>query len=190
MSSEAQKQANGHPKIQVKRKNLSRKKPLPLPAVALSKHRAISFELRSSETSWWSPQNSSERKINLSRKKPLPVPAVALSKPRAISCELTCSQSSWWSSQNSHEKKKINNENTTAGTGSGFEQAQGHQLWAYMLTIKLMVSSRLSWENQILQGKNHCRYRQWLWASPRPSVLSLHAHNQADGQLKTHVRTK
>jgi hypothetical protein len=113
---------------------------------------------------------------------------VALSKPRALTCELTCLQSSWWSAQNSHEEKKINNENTTAGTGSGFEQAQGPHLWIYMLIIKLMVSSKLSWENRILQGKYHCRYRQWLWASPWPSAVSLHAHNQADGQLKTHVR--
>jgi hypothetical protein len=42
MSSEAQKQADGHPKIQVRRKNLSRKNPLLVPAVALSKPRAIS----------------------------------------------------------------------------------------------------------------------------------------------------
>jgi hypothetical protein len=63
-------------------------------------------------------------------KKPLPVPAVALSKPRAISCELTCSQSSWWLAQNSRDEKKINSKNSIAGIGSGFEQAQGHQLWA------------------------------------------------------------
>jgi hypothetical protein len=79
-------------------------------------------------------------------KKPLPVSAVAVSKPRAISYELTCSQSSWWSAQKSCEKIKIKNEKITAGTGSGFEQAQGHQLWAYMLTIKLMVNSKLTWE--------------------------------------------
>jgi hypothetical protein len=59
-----------------------------------------------------------------------------------------------------------------------------------MLTIKLMVSSKLLWENRILKGKNHCRYWQWLWASPGPSAVRLHAHNQADGQLKTHVRKK
>jgi hypothetical protein len=40
------------------------------------------------------------------------------------------------------KKIKMNNENTTAGTGSGFEQAHGSHLWAYMLTIKLMVSSK------------------------------------------------
>jgi hypothetical protein len=71
------------------------------------------------------------------------------------------------------KKIKIINENTTAGTGSGFEQAQGHALWAYMLKIKLMVSSKLSWENKNQEQKYHCRYRQWLWASPGPSVVSL-----------------
>jgi hypothetical protein len=30
--------------------------------------------------------------------------------------------------QNIFEKNKINNENSTAGTGSGCEQAQGHEL--------------------------------------------------------------
>jgi hypothetical protein len=63
------------------------------------------------------------RILNFTKKKPLPVPAVAMRKPRAISCELTCSQSSLWSAQNSPEKIKIKNKNTTAGTGSGFEQA-------------------------------------------------------------------
>jgi hypothetical protein len=30
--------------------------------------------------------------------------------------------------QNTFKKKKFNNENTSAGTSSGCEQAQGHQL--------------------------------------------------------------
>jgi hypothetical protein len=59
---------------------------------------------------------------------PLPVPAVAVSKPWAMSCELTCSQSSSLTAQNTFEKKKFNNENTTAGTRSGCEQALGHEL--------------------------------------------------------------
>jgi hypothetical protein len=50
-SSEAQKQADGHPKIQVKRKNLSRKKPLPVPEVALSKPKAMRCELTCSHSS-------------------------------------------------------------------------------------------------------------------------------------------
>jgi hypothetical protein len=37
--------------------------------------------------------------------------------------------------------KKYNNKNTTAGTGSGCEQALGHELRAHMLTIKLIDSS-------------------------------------------------
>jgi hypothetical protein len=49
MSLEAQKQADNYPKIQMKgKKKLSRKKPLPVPAVALSKPRAFSYELTSS----------------------------------------------------------------------------------------------------------------------------------------------
>jgi hypothetical protein len=88
-------------------------------------------------------------KINkLTTKIALPVPAVALSKPRAITCELTWSQSSWWSAQNSSEKIESYKENTTAGIGSGFEQAQGHQLWAYIFTNKLMVSSNVTWEKK------------------------------------------
>jgi hypothetical protein len=51
------------------------------------------------------------------------------------------------------KKIKINNENTTAGTGSGFEQAQGHHLWVYILTIKLMVSSKLTWEKNKVTTK-------------------------------------
>jgi hypothetical protein len=41
-----------------------------------------------------------------------------------------------------------------------------------------------------LQAKNHCRYRQWLWTSPGPLAVSLHAHYQADGHLKIHVKEK
>jgi hypothetical protein len=72
-------------------------------------------------------QNIVEKK-KLTRKKPLQVPAVAQSKPRAMSCELTCSQSSSFVAQNTVEIPKFNMENTTAGTGSGCEQAQGHEL--------------------------------------------------------------
>jgi hypothetical protein len=172
------------------------------------------------------------KKIKINNENTTDVSAVALSKPRALTYELTCSQTSWWSSQNSREKKRVNNENTSAGTGSGFEQAQRHQLWPYMLTIKLMVNSKLSWENKLLQGekllmvpavalskhraityelrssetswwspkvqvkqknlsrKNHCRYRQWLWASPGPSALSTQAQTQADGHPKIQVKRK
>jgi hypothetical protein len=59
---------------------------------------------------------------------PLPVPAVAVSKPWAMSYELTCLQSTSLTIQNTFEKEKFNNENTTAGTGSGCEQALGHEL--------------------------------------------------------------
>jgi hypothetical protein len=92
-------------------------------------------------------------KNKLTTKIPLPVPALALSKPGALTCEVTCSQSSWWSAQNSREKIEFYKEKTTACTNNGFQQAQGHKLWAYMLIIKLMVSSKLSWENKFLQGK-------------------------------------
>jgi hypothetical protein len=99
----------------------------------------LTFKLFDSSIPTW-------KNKKLTTKIPLPVPAVALSKPRALTCELTCSQSSWWSTQNSREKKKINNENTTAGIGSGCEQAQGHELWAHMLTFKLSESSILTWK--------------------------------------------
>jgi hypothetical protein len=59
---------------------------------------------------------------------PLPVPAVVMSKPRAMSFELTCSQSSSLIAQNTVEKNKFYNENTTAGTSKGCEEALGHEL--------------------------------------------------------------
>jgi predicted alpha/beta hydrolase len=58
------------------------------------------------------------------------------------------SQASWWSPQNSCERKKKFKEKTPAGTGSGYEQARGHQLRAYILTMKLMVISKLTWEKK------------------------------------------
>jgi hypothetical protein len=87
-----------------------------------------------------------ENKLKL--KKPLPVTAVTVSKPGAISCELRSSQTSWWSAQNSRENKKNYKEEATAGTGRCFELAQGHQLRAYMLTIKLIDSSAISWKEK------------------------------------------
>jgi hypothetical protein len=92
---------------------------------------------------------------NLIWKIALPELAVAVSKPRAMSCGFTCSQSSSWIAQNSVEIQKLerknssshmltqsssliaqnlveiqisNMENTTVGTGNGYEQAQGHEL--------------------------------------------------------------
>jgi hypothetical protein len=59
----------------------------------VSKFRAISYELRSLETSPWSPQNSSKTKIFI-KKKPMPVLAVALSKHRAFNFELISSETS------------------------------------------------------------------------------------------------
>jgi hypothetical protein len=67
----------------------------------------------------------------------LPVLAVAFSKPRAISYELTSSQTSCWSPKNSRERKKFYKEKITAGIGSGYEQTQGRELRAHMLTFKL-----------------------------------------------------
>jgi hypothetical protein len=93
-------------------------------------------------------QNSVEWKNKLKLKKPLPVTAVTVSKPGAIRCEFRSSQTSWWSSQNSRENKKNYKEETIAGTGSGFELAQGHQLWAHMLTIKLIDSSAINWKEK------------------------------------------
>jgi hypothetical protein len=70
------------------------------------------------------------------------------------------------------------------------EQAQGHELWAHMLTIKLVDSSEFSWKNKILQAKNHYRYWQWLWASPGPWTVFIQAHTQADWQLNIQVKNK
>jgi hypothetical protein len=82
----------------------------------------------------------------------------ALSKPWAMSCELTCLQSSSLIAQSSREKYEFYKEKTIAGTGSGCEQALGPEMWAHILTIKLIDSSKLTWKIWILQGKSHCRY--------------------------------
>jgi hypothetical protein len=82
----------------------------------------MSYELTCSQSSSLIAQNTVDKK-KLTRKIPLPVPAVVVSKPRAISCELTCSQSSSLIAQITFEEEKFNNENTTASTGSGCEQA-------------------------------------------------------------------
>jgi hypothetical protein len=58
--------------------------PLPVPAVVVSKPRAMSFELTCSQSSSLIAQNTVEEK-NKIRNKPLPVPAVAVCKPWAIS---------------------------------------------------------------------------------------------------------
>jgi hypothetical protein len=59
---------------------------------------------------------------------PLPVLAVAVCRPRAMSCVLTSSHKSRLTAQKSSEKNKINVQKCIAGTGSGCEQAQGHEL--------------------------------------------------------------
>jgi hypothetical protein len=53
---------------------------------------------------------------------------MAVCWPKAINYELTCSQSSSLIAQNIVEEKKTNKEKTTAGIGSGCEQALGHEL--------------------------------------------------------------
>jgi hypothetical protein len=65
---------------------------------------------------------------NFTSKKQLPVSTVAMIKPWASSCELTCSQSSSLIAKYTVEKKEFNNENTTLGTSTGYEQALSHQL--------------------------------------------------------------
>jgi hypothetical protein len=102
--------------------NFTRKKPLPVLAVAVSKPWARSCELTCTQSSTLIAQNTVEKK-KLTRKKPLPVPAVVVSKPRAISCELKCSQTSSLIAQSSRTKLKFYKQKTTPGTGSGYEQA-------------------------------------------------------------------
>jgi hypothetical protein len=74
---------------------------------------------------------------------------MAVCRPRATSYELTCSQSSSLIAQNSREKIKFYKQKSIVGTGSGCEQALGHELWFYMLTIKLIDSSKYIWKNKI-----------------------------------------
>jgi hypothetical protein len=85
-------------------------------------------------------QNS--RKINkFTSKKPLSVPEVAVSMPWAMSYDLICSQSSSLIAQSSVEKIKYNNDDTIASTDSGYEQAQGRELYAHNLKNKQMNCS-------------------------------------------------
>ena len=44
-------------------------------------------------------------------------------------------------------------EKSTIGTGSDYEQAQGHELWAHMLTFKLFDSSKQSRKNKFNKKK-------------------------------------
>jgi hypothetical protein len=119
-------QADGHLNTQLKEKQFTSKKPLPVPTVAASKPRSMSCEHTCSQSSSLIAQNSIEWKNKLQAKKPMSVTVVTVSKPEAISCELRSSQTSWWSAQNSRENQKNYREKTTAGTDSGFELAQGH----------------------------------------------------------------
>jgi hypothetical protein len=77
----------------MKKINLTWKRPLPVPVVAVCRPRATSYELTCSQSSSLIVQNSC--KINkFTSKKPLLVLEVAVSKPRAMSYEFTSSQSS------------------------------------------------------------------------------------------------
>jgi hypothetical protein len=86
--------------------------------------------------------------------------------------------------------KKNYVQKTTGGIGSGCEQAQGYESWVHMLTIKLVDSSEFKWKKKKLQGKNHCRYLRWLWASPGLWAVSSQAHKQAVCQLKIQMKKK
>jgi hypothetical protein len=50
-------------------------------------------------------------------------------------------------------EKKNYMEKSVAGTGNGFEQAQGHQLRAFKLTMKLMVTPEFKWKEKKLSRK-------------------------------------
>jgi hypothetical protein len=56
-----------------------------------------------------------------------------------------------------------------------------------MLTIKLIGSSEFSLKKKI-QGKKPLPVPAVAVNKPRPSVVSLQAHNQADVHLKTLIR--
>jgi hypothetical protein len=51
--------------------------------------------------------------------------------------------------QNSGVKKKFNVQNATAGISNGYEQAQGHDLGAHMLTNKLLIALNSGEKNKI-----------------------------------------
>jgi hypothetical protein len=65
---------------------------------------------------------------NLAWKIPLLVSVVAVNKPWVISCEVKCLQTSSFIVQNSRAKIKLYKQKIIAGTGSGCEQAMGHEL--------------------------------------------------------------
>jgi hypothetical protein len=104
------------------KKKITYKKPLPVPIVAVNKPRAMNCEFTSSPTSSLKTWNSSEKK-KFTSKVLLPVPAVAVNKPKFMNRELASSPTNWLKTRNSSEKKKFNKPKTTAGTGSGYEQA-------------------------------------------------------------------
>ena len=80
---------------------------------------------------------------------------MAVNKPKAMSCELTCSQSSWLIAHNLGEKNKINIQETTACISNGCEQAHGHELWAHMLTYKLIDTSKFKWKEEKMEIETH-----------------------------------
>jgi hypothetical protein len=111
----------------LKKFNSTMKIPLPVLAVSVSKPWAMNYELTCSQSGSLIAQNLVDEK-KLIRNKPLPVSALAVSKPRAMSCELAFSQSSSLIAQNTIKEENIKMEKTSAGTGSGCEQALGHGL--------------------------------------------------------------
>jgi hypothetical protein len=111
----------------IEEKIVTRKNPLPVPAVAVSKPWAISCELTCSQSSSLISQNTIEKiKFN----NDITIAGTGSGYEQALDHELRalmlkiklidCSKYSL--------KKKNYTENTTACTGSGCEQPQGHEL--------------------------------------------------------------
>ena len=81
-------------------------------------------------------------------------------------------------------------EKTTAGIGNGCMQAQGHKLWAHMLTIKLIDSSKLTCKKKNLTMKIPLPISEWLWVSPGPWAGSSHAYTQDHWYLRVQLKKK
>jgi hypothetical protein len=86
------------------------------------------------------------------------------------------------------KRKKITRKKPLPVHGNGCKQAQGHQLWAHMLTIKLLDSSKLSWKKIKFTSKKPLPVPAVAVNKLGPSAVSSQAHKQAIGHLKIYVK--
>ena len=130
------------------------------------------------------------------RKNQLLIQAVAVSKPRAIGYKLKCIQWPSLISQNSYEKNSLIKKKTTASIGSGYEQVLGYQLWAHMLTIKLIDISIYTIEKKKFNNEstnpgtsNGCEqvegHELWVTCSQSSSLI---AQKTVEKENKNHCQ--